>query len=240
MRAHSNTSSTRDGTWHSDAAGAGRERSDCGMTEQHPLPTWVPRVPRRKIQRLYESDAMGIHDDELIDDVGYSLLSRCEAFITANEARAGRAPCPRCARIIQHTARRGDVLQCPECGWELPWTDYFKTIQHKQLSGAEAVLQLFRSFVSAFPVAPSSREKMIRIDQLIHGFHWYSRDDGTRGPTRPVAVNLIEGRLNEVVAFLDSLSYGEQSSPGAREVYAKWNRNIEVNQGWYRNRSAER
>ena len=38
------------------------------------LPKWAPRVPREKIWRLYRSDAKGIRDEELVDDVGITLI----------------------------------------------------------------------------------------------------------------------------------------------------------------------
>jgi hypothetical protein len=198
------------------------------MSRSNRLPEWAPRVPQRKIRRLYETDAKGIYDDDLIDDVGYALLARCESFITANRARAGELPCPECARLVQ----REEVLRCL-CGWELPWAAYFKTVQRKQLSGAEPVLEQFRDFANAFPSAGTAQGKMLLIDRLIHGFHWYYK---TNTPTRPVAVNLIQGRLNEVVAFLDSLSHSENSAPGTAENRAQWNKNIEVNRGWYPSR----
>jgi len=59
---------------------------------------------------------------------------------------------------------------------------------------------------------------MLLIDQLIHGYHW----DLKHSPTRPVAVNLIEGRLCEVIDFLDSLSYGKRSTPGVKENRDEW------------------
>jgi hypothetical protein len=192
------------------------------------LPKWAPRVAQRKIRQLYETDAQGIYDPDLILEVGYGLLARCESFITANRAREGELPCPECGQ----TVRREETLHCP-CGWTLPWADYFKTIQHKQLSGAEPVLVQFREFVAAFPAARTPQEKMFLIDRLIHGFHWYLK---TGGPTRPVAVNLIEGRLNDVVAFLDRLTYGPKSTPGTRETYAEWDKNIDANRDWYRSR----
>ena len=198
------------------------------MTPSNRLPRWAPRVAKHEIRRLYETDAQGIYDLDLIHEVGYGLLALCESFITANRARTGEMPCPECGQ----TVRREEMLRCP-CGWTLPWADYFKTIQHKQLSGAEPVLELFQDFVDAFPVARTPQAKMLLIDRLIHGFHWYYK---TNGPTRPVAVNLIEGRLSDVVAFLDRLSYGDKSTPGMRETYAAWDRNIQVNQNWYRSR----
>ena len=198
------------------------------MTTPNRLPRWAPRVARRKIRQLYETDAMGIYDQDLIDEVGYSLLARCESFITANRARAGELPCPECGQ----TVGREEMLHCP-CGWTLSWADYFKTIQHKQLSGAEPVLEQFRDFVAAFPPARTPQARMLLIDRLLHGFHWYYK---TNGPTRPVAVNLIEGRLGDVVAFLERLSYGEKSTPGTSETLAQWNKNIEANRDWYPSR----
>ncbi|MBN1582809.1 MAG: hypothetical protein JXA89_19005 [Anaerolineae bacterium] len=198
------------------------------MKASNRLPKWAPRITKHEIRRLYESDAQGIYDLDLINEVGYGLLARCESFITANRARAGEVPCPECGQIV----RREEMLCCP-CGWTLPWADYFKAMQHKQLSGAEPVLQQFQDFVEAFPKARTPQAKMLLIDRLIHGFHLYYQSNS---PTRPVAINLIEGRLGDVVAFLDRLSYGEKSTPGMREVYAGWDKDIEVNRNWYPSR----
>jgi len=202
------------------------------VTASRDIPTWAPRVTQEEIRRLYETDARGIYDEDLIDEVGYGLLARCKSFIEANEARAGRARCPRCSAAVTRACRKEELLRC-NCGWELTWAQYFKTIQHVQLSGAEPVLEQFRIFVSAFPKGRTARDKMLAIDRLIHGFHWYYK---TNAPTRPVAVNLIEGRLSDVVAFLDRLTYGDKSTSGTRENYAKWDANIEVNRDWYRSR----
>ncbi|MCY3021375.1 MAG: hypothetical protein NTW87_20360 [Planctomycetota bacterium] len=199
---------------------------------QNMLPTWAPRVTQREIRRLYEADAKGIYDEELINEVGYGLLARCQSFLDAVDAVRGKARCPRCASVVVHAGRKDEVLRC-KCGWELAWAAYFKTIQHKQLSGAEPVLDQFRSFVQAFPAARTPQEKTILIDRLIHGFHWYYK---TNAPTRPVAINLIEGRLSEVVAFLENLSSGAKSTAGVAENYAQWDERIELNSGWYASR----
>lgn len=189
------------------------------------IPTWAPRVPQARIQRLYELDARGIYDEELLDEVGYGLLARCRSFLEANEARAGRVRCPRCSAVVEHAGHREEVLRCA-CGWQLTWGEYFKTIQHVQLSGAEPVLRQFRTFAGAYPVARTPQEKMLAIDRLIHGFHWYYK---TGDPTRPVAVNLIEGRLNDVITFLERLTYSDKSTPGTRETYAQWDKHVAAN-----------
>ena len=193
------------------------------MDPNNQLPQWAPRVTKAEIRRLYDTDARGIYDEDLINEVGYGLLARCDSFVVAVGATLGELPCPRCCEPV----KREEVMRCA-CGWELRWDDYFKTIQHKQLSGAEPVLKQFREFIAEFPRARTPREKMMLIDRLIHGFHWYYKDNS---PTRPVAINLIEGRLSDVVEFLDGITYGE-NTPGTRENREEWNRNIGVYRSW--------
>jgi ribosomal protein S27AE len=181
------------------------------------LPQWAPRLPQALIARLYALDAQGIYDDDLLDEVGWKLWARCQSFIEAVEASRGRAKCPRCGAIVLHHADPEEVLRC-ECGWQVAWREYFKTYQHKQLSGAEAVLALFGEFITAFPAARNPQEKMLQIDRLIHGFHYNLQF----GPTRAVGVNLIEGRYHEVVDFLNRLTYGGGSTPGMEASLSSW------------------
>jgi hypothetical protein len=179
-------------------------------------------VSQQKIRLLYETDATGIYDEELIDDVGFALLARCQSFLDAEQARGGQAKCHGCGGVILHDADlsregRQQLLACNTCGWQITWGEYFKTIQKKQLSGPD-LESLFRDFISRFPRARSPREKMLLIDRLIHGFHYNIET----GPRRPSAVNLIEGRLGEVIEFLNELTYGDASTPGTRETAAAW------------------
>lgn len=185
---------------------------------------WAPRVPQALIQRLYENDAQGFTDNELVDEVGWRLLVRCQSFIRAVEAVSGRVSCPVCTQLIIHSGISEEVLQCPTCGWEMTWGEYFATIQHKQLSGAEPVVKLFQEYVRRFPLAEDYAKKMLLVDQLIHGFHIYFKD---ASPTRTTAVNLIEGRYHEVVDFLDRLSYGSKSTQGTLNTYQEWRQVID-------------
>jgi hypothetical protein len=180
---------------------------------------WAPRVKQCLVKHLYELDAQGIYDEELLDEVGWALYARAKSFIDAVKAVNGRARCPSCEAIILHHSTPDEILHCPNCAWELPWRDYFKTIQHKQLSGAQPVIDFFQDFIRQFPKADTSRDKMFLIDQLIHGFHIYFKNADV---TRAAAVNLIEGRYHEVVEFLNQLSYGDQSTPGTRETLETW------------------
>ena len=193
------------------------------MNPEKKLPEWAPRVPQSLIRRLYETDARGIYDDELIDEVGWAFYMRCDSFIKAVDATQGRARCPACGETVYHHSGRDEVLTCA-CGWELPWRDYFQTLQHKQLRGAEPVLALFREFMQRFPDAEGPRQKMLLIDRLIHEFH---RSGLKGGPTRTTGINLIGGRYHEVVEFLDRLTYGEGSTPGMRDTHARWRATIQ-------------
>jgi hypothetical protein len=185
-------------------------------------------VPQHKIRQFYLNDASGIYDDELIDELGYALLQRCESFLVANEAAQGRVMCPVCSTTILHTGKNEAVLCCKQCGWEMVWEKYFGTFQHKQLYGAEPVLELFRNFVQRFPSAGSLPEKVLLIDALIHGYHWNQK----YGYTRPVAINLIEGKLSDVITFLDSLSYGAQNTEGVQETHVEWVKKGEYVRSW--------
>jgi hypothetical protein len=134
------------------------------------------------------------------------------------EASRGKVTCPACGESVWHSVKPDTLLHCTQCGWEMLWQDYFHTFQHKQLSGAEPVLALFRSFVEGFGKARSGREKMVLIDQLIHGFHLSLLGE----PSRAAGVNLIEGSYHEVVHFLNELSYGDGGTPGMLAVHTEW------------------
>jgi phosphohistidine swiveling domain-containing protein len=193
------------------------------LLQETDVPQWAPRVKQSLIRRLYELDAGGILDEELIDEAGWALYERCQSFIAAVEAVWGRVKCPACGETIQYTPGPGAMLLCPGCRWQMPWQAYFRTIQHKQLSGDAAVVAMFQDYIQQFPKANEPRQKMVLIDQLIHGFH----ENLQSGPRRAVAVNLIEGRFHEVVAFLDRLSYGEGSTLEIQKSRDEWRRKID-------------
>ncbi len=52
--------------------------------------------------------------------------------------------------------------------------------------------------------------------------------------SRPVAVDLIAGRFEEVVAFLDALTYGERTPPEVQQEHAVWEQKVERAGEWYR------
>jgi predicted RNA-binding Zn-ribbon protein involved in translation (DUF1610 family) len=197
---------------------------------------WPRRVRKARVRRLYELDAAGIVDDELVNEVGWALHARCDAIVTIEEARRGRIRCPRCWSngVSSHIEREGDrdtPFTCPNCGWGATWREFLRTTKRRQLCSGGA-LPAFREFLAEFPKARGPRRRMLAIDRLIHAFH-YTLTGQANTPTRAAGVNLIEGRLTDVLAFLGKLAYSDRSSPGTREVLEGWRRARDA-MPWYR------
>jgi hypothetical protein len=159
----------------------------------------------------------------LIDEVGYALYSRCRSIVHVSDAMLGRVHCARCDTIIQRQGNDpGELLQCPQCGWETCWKDYYATY-HTQELGAAGAWDIFATFVAGWEAAHTPREKMLLIDQLIHRWHGETRRQRPKfGLGRPTGVNLIEGNRKQVLALLDTLSYGAGSTPGTQGTKAAW------------------
>jgi predicted RNA-binding Zn-ribbon protein involved in translation (DUF1610 family) len=195
------------------------------------LPTWAPRVKPYRVRRLYESDAQGLLDPDLVDDVGWALYSRCDSFIAAIAARKGRVLCPVCKNVVLDGEKHGALLRCSACGWECPYRAYMDTIKNAQLNGGPEVVGLFQEYLDRFPKAKEPPEKMLLIDGLIHGFHHFL-GSGRVGRRRPVGINLLDGHLEFVILFLDRLTYGPGSTPGLEETRDGWREKIKESTNW--------
>ena len=176
---------------------------------------WGPRLPKWKLRRLYESDARGLLDEELLDEVGALLLERCRDILKVKDAQHGRVHCARCDKIgqtslILRPPTKGDprdvLLTCPVCGWQITWGDYHKSFKRHQLNPGGATAS-FSAYIGSYSAAQTPQAKMLAVDRLIHEFH-YSYSSLPDQPTRPVGVNLIEGKLPDVIDFLGQLTLG--------------------------------
>jgi len=182
---------------------------------------WAPRVSLSKIRELYLKESQGICDDELIDDVGFRLYSRCDSILEYTEAHNGRVKCKRCAAagkntyILRTTHKPGEMLQCPACGWQVRWRVYVAESEKLdgQLHGSNA-LAAFQHYVEWFPSCSTREEKILAIDQLIHEFHWILVAGKELEPHKPAGVNLLRGTTTEVLELLNQLTYGKNAIPG--------------------------
>jgi len=194
---------------------------DMGTTANYRLPVWAPRLRKAQIAQLYEASGRGFIDEELIDDVGFSLLARAESILAATEASRGRAQCPVCSIIFEHDH---EDLKCSHCGWECSWEAYKKTIKYKHLN-AGGMKPFLEEFAEAFPQARSHTDRLVLIDTLIHKYHW----ETSTGGGRPGACCLIEGKMSNIMPFLDGLSYGEQTPVEVEATREEWRRKWDKN-----------
>jgi len=166
---------------------------------------WAPKVMPALIERVYREDAAGLYDEVLIDDLGVRLLLRCEAVL---RAMRGDVQCPRCGHefnVDDHAVKLADgAASCPAgCGWSVTRQTYRQNKRHRELNGADTIIRIFDSFVAGYPTCRTARDKLLRIDRLIHEFHWDARSSL---PNRSVSNNLIEGNHGQVIEFLANLS----------------------------------
>lgn len=196
--------------------------SDTKLLPDSRLPQWAPRVRPELIRRLYTGEAAGLLDEELLNEVFYAMRARCESIVTVTEASERRVRCPACGQVVlRKGGDKGEQMKCPACGWTLTWGEYLKTYQGRQLHGGGA-LPAITAFLQGGNEAASPQEKMLLIDALLHAYHW----EAAQNPTRPVAVNMIQGTIHSVVALLEDLGFG--SDPQMRDNYAQWQENVRL------------
>ena len=177
------------------------------MPNNEPRIRWAPKVRRHKINRLYQNDALGILDEELVAELGFDLFQRCRSILMVTSG--DRVDCPACGAEIISAAgcwSRTNPIACPACGWKATYGQYRDSWRHQDLKGGNAVA-FFTAFVEQYPRAQTPRERILLIDRLIHTFHWSARRQRSHVP---VGMQLIEGGLEEVIAFLDRLTYGPE------------------------------
>ncbi len=166
---------------------------------------WAPRLSQAKLWQLYQSDAGGLLDEDLLAEVGFILLRRCTSI---DQVTRGEVACPRCGQVFavrepgQWGGREGRI-PCPAgCGWSTTAEAYHASWRHRDLLAVRAAPAL-EAYLRDYPRAGTPQERMMCIDRLIHAFHW---DSGLDLPNRAFANNLIEGKFEDVVALLDRLS----------------------------------
>ncbi len=192
------------------------------------LLSWSPRVRPEVIRRLYESDARGMLDEDLLEEVGFGLYSRCADILEVSQAVRGQVKCRQCGEIIQRQAmgrpaEKPEILTCAQCSWEIGWEDYLRSYKGQRLFAglADAV---FESFLEQWEKARSPGEKMIAVDNLIHAFHLY-----LDAPGRPVGVNVIHGKAREVIDLINGLACGPRSTPGLQASRDEWRSQFDNN-----------
>jgi len=175
---------------------------------------WTKRVSRRDIQRLYESDARGMLDEDLLDQVHYAIYARvCDMFEVREAQQSGRVKCRHCGAPIPQPYRMGsrnknNILKCDKCGWQVTCGEFYDSYTGKSMLPG-SVVDMFEAYLERFPKAKTPSEKMLLIDWLIHQFHIM------QGVARmSVSENVIQGTADQVRELIETLANGPSSTQG--------------------------
>jgi len=175
---------------------------------------WAQRLSLNKLKRLYESQAAGMLDADLLEDAAVTLYLRCKDIIAVESARNGKVRCPFCYankmnEVYIDAGRdvRGqplDALRCNKCAHEFSYAEYKRRYKREQLNmgGAGAA---FKRYIKEYEQPAPPEKRMLQIDRLIHEFH-YSLKASPEQPTRSVGPNLLAANLTAVMKFLNELS----------------------------------
>lgn len=175
---------------------------------------WAERVSRADIRKLYESDARGMLDEDLLEQVHYAIYARVSDMMEVREAQTfGRVKCRRCGESIPQPYQMGSrnkekVLKCEKCDWSVTCGEFCESYSGKSMLPG-SVPEVFESYLERFPEAETSSKKLLLIDWLIHQFHVL------QGVARmPVGQNVIQGTTDQVRELIEALACGPNSTQG--------------------------
>jgi hypothetical protein len=182
---------------------------------------WAGRVSRRNIQRLYESDARGLLDEELLEELHYAIHARIVDMFEVRDAQTfGRVHCRQCGEVIPQPFRMGarnrqELLHCEKCDWHVTCGEFFESYTGKSMLPG-SVTDMFEEYLARFSKANTAQEKMLLLDWLIHQFHVM------QGIARmSVAKNVIQGTDEQVRQLIETLACGPGSTQGLSSL-AQW------------------
>jgi len=185
------------------------------MSEHATRIRWAPKLRPDKLIRLYKSDAAGILDEELLDDVAWTLYLRVRDVLRVSDSRV---VCPVCAtefavRWLGQDPRT--VSLCPTCGWTITAGEYHRSWEHQDFNGH---CDEFALYVERFPGTRSPQERMLLIDRLVHALHVAAAEGAI---VNFAARNFLEGNRPRIAALLEQLAYGPRSTTDS-DARARW------------------
>ncbi len=160
----------------------------------------VRKVSRYKLRRLYTGDARGVRDEDLVNEVAYGLYARCQHLLASEGESTPARPKRRQVQVTERPARWEGFVKRARYPWEIAWQAEFEDYQQAAGGASEAMAY----FVAHLPLARSPREKMLLINRLTHECHNSLKAPGT---DTPLAVQLITGSPENLLALLNGLAY---------------------------------
>jgi hypothetical protein len=174
---------------------------------------WSKKVSRRDLLRLYQGEARGLLDEELLDEIGYMFYIRCVQAKQVKEImEQGQILCVHCGAILN--ANTVKVIGRPplpkdnlpincECGYSYTYREYRRSCNAANMPGGRAE-PIFEQFMQKWPACRDEKQKMLLIDWLVHECH-VTLMSGERG--RSVCMNLLEGTMKQVSDLILKLAY---------------------------------
>jgi len=167
---------------------------------------WAPRLRTDHLIALYESNASGVLDPDLVDKVGWRLWERLCDVIRVSDGKV-RCPVCRCEFQVRIPGEEPDTVKtCPGCGWRVTAGEWHKSWEHQGLNGK---CEEFEHFVRSYPRAATASQRMILIDAAVHALHVSARLDLFGNFA---ARNFLEGSRPKIVALLEELADGPGSA----------------------------
>lgn len=165
---------------------------------------WADKVSRNKLVKLYQDEAKGLLDEDLLNEIGYTFYTRCkQARDTRERLEKGEIICHYCGTVHQ-AASYTALISCP-CGYYYTYREYRRSCNANNVPGGRAA-EIFRAFSDNWLLCKSVSEKMLLIDRLVHECH-VSTMTGVKG--RSVCMNLMDGTLTQIKDMLDMLAGSE-------------------------------
>lgn len=169
------------------------------IPEKYNFFRWPAKLDISRLNRLYLSDAKGIQDEELADEIGLTLYLRCKYGKEDMERMEKNSI--RCHGCGEELVGVGDFRQC-KCGLQYSYKEYRRSYRRNNMpTGAAA--KVFLEFIRGWEKAKTYQEKIILIDTLLHEFHLSLVSGATH---RPVAMNFIDGSRSRVEQIISNLA----------------------------------
>ena len=180
---------------------------------------WAPRLPQAVIVQLYVQEAQGVIDETLIGRVGAALDARAESMLLVTRRQIR---CPRCGFICElgDVRQDEDEVHCPEkgCGWETTFQVCRNSWRRRHLFGG-SMLPLLEAYRVEYAEVETPQARLQLIDRLLHAF---GRDPRTGEIRWPSVGHFVEGKSPRVVALLESLACGQESTAERKETKQLW------------------
>ena len=165
---------------------------------------WSKKVALKDIFKLYQTEAQGLIDEELVDEIGLTFYMRCKQ---ASEVRGlidrGQMLCLQCGTVLTKIDDN-EVVNC-NCGYSYTFREYCRSYTAANMPGGRAT-EIFEHFAKTWPHLKETSQKMMLIDWLIHQCH-VTLMSGAKG--RSVCVNLLEGTKKQILDVINNLAYGD-------------------------------